>query len=460
MILSFSVENYRSFRSEQTFNLIASKRLGVEDPTQCVTVSDTDEAVLRVSSIYGANGAGKSNLVSALRFVEKLVLKGSRPGKRIPRVPFAFEKSMIDKPSCFEIRYLSDGVVFGYGFACDSTRVYEEWLDVYEGKKARSIFTRVTDANDATTVKLGAAGKDGCSAKLKALTEVGARSNQLFFTEIVNLDDPDAQGERLVRAIKWFANTLHIIPADAEFAMLAEVMAEDNRFADFAGRFLKEASTGIDSLEVQIQEVPLSKISNLPSRFVEEIIPKLEEGETAYLPGPDGFGLFIEGAKKEVVKIRRIAAVHQNRSGEPFQLPLGEESDGSRRLLNLLPSLHQLQSECGVYVIDELERSMHPVLARKFIEYFLKAVKTPSCQLIFTTHASTLLDLDLLRRDGVWFVEKNSESETHLYALSDFKVRNDYRIDKAYLQGRFGAIPFLAGVDRLIDRDANGSGES
>ena len=455
MLLSFSVENFRSFNAEQSLNLIASKRLGSTSSDQCVSIPGADESVLRVSSVYGANGAGKSNLVAALQFVEGLVLGGTGPGKRISRVPFALEDGASAKPSCFEIRFLSDDEVFCYGFACDAERVHEEWLAAYAGKKERNVFTRTSGADGVTEVNLGPAGKDtGGSEKLAALAKVGARANQLFLTEIVNLGDTAAQGARLARAIKWFTTTLCVIPADAPFVMLAEIMARDERFAEFAGEFLKEASTGISSLQVQTKEVPVSEFSALPSEMIEEVFPQIAEGESAFMSGPDGYGLFIEGAKKDVVKMRRIAALHQKNAGGYATLPLEEESDGSRRLLNLLPALYNLHSEGGVYVIDELERSMHPMLARKFIEYFLKAVKTPSRQLVITTHESTLLDLDLLRRDGIWFAEKDEKGGTHLYSLSDFKVRSDLRIDKGYLQGRFGAIPFLGGIDHLIESES------
>ncbi len=455
MLLSFSVENYRSFKEEQTLNLIASKKLGTDSPTQCVRLPDVEESALRVSSLYGANGAGKSNLVSALRFIEGLVLNGTGPGKRIARTPFALDEGMSAQPSCFEIRYLSENEVFRYGFACDAERIHEEWLDAYEGKRERNVFTRTTGEQGTAKVELGPAGKDVSGTKLAALAEVGARSNQLFLTEVVNLDDSSAQGARLARAIKWFSTTLHIIPADATFLMLTEMMA-DEKFAEFAGRFLKEASTGISSLAIQTREIPISEFSSLPSEIVKQMFPKIEEGESAFLAGPDGYSFFIEGAKKDVVKVRRVSALHPKSGGGHVPLPLEEESDGSRRLLNLLPALYHLHTESGVYVIDELERSMHPMLARKFIEYFLNAVKTPSRQLLFTTHESTLLDLDLLRRDGIWFAEKDAEGGSHLYSLSDFKVRKDLRIDKGYLQGRFGAIPFLGGIDHLIEEAAQG----
>jgi len=455
MLLSFSVENFRSFKDEQTLNLIASKRLGTPaNAPECVRLPDTDESALRVAAIYGANGAGKTNLVRALLHVERLVLRGTSPGKGISYKPFLLDQETQAKPSCFELQILEQGQVFRYGFSCDAERIHEEWLCSYDGKKERPVFSRTSAADGAVSVELGttASSKD-VPSRLRALAEVGARPNQLFLTEVVNLDDADAQGPLCRRVIDWFVSTLAIIPADAPFMMLAETIATDEAFADFAGHFLNEASTGIDGLRVQTKEIPRAKVSTVPSEVWEKLFEDLSEDDVAVLPGPDGAELFVDGSKKDLIKIRQIAALHGTKQGESALLPLHEESDGSQRLLNLLPALYKLKSDGGVFVIDELERSMHPILARKFIEFFLKGGRSSNSQAIFTTHESTLLDLEILRRDGIWFTEKNEFGATHLYSLSEFKVRNDLRIDKGYLQGRFGAIPFLGGIDHLIEAE-------
>jgi len=119
-------------------------------------------------------------------------------------------------------------------------------------------------------------------------------------------------------------------------------------------------------------------------------------------------------------------------------------------LLNLLPALYHLRTSTAVYFIDEIDRSMHPELVWKFLEFFLKMCESGQRQIIVTTHESNLLDLDLLRRDEIWFAEKDQSGSTHLYSLADFKVRKDLEIRKHYLQGRFGAVPFLGNLDRLI----------
>lgn len=153
MLLSFSVENFRSFKDEQRLNLIASKRLGGDSAPHCLKLPDTDESALRVAAIYGANGAGKTNLVRALLLVERLVLRGT-PGKRISYEPFLLSEETQKKPSCFELQVLEKNQVFRYGFCCDGERVHEEWLSYYEGKKECPVFSRTSSETGTTTVEL------------------------------------------------------------------------------------------------------------------------------------------------------------------------------------------------------------------------------------------------------------------------------------------------------------------
>jgi uncharacterized protein len=455
MLLSFSVSNFRSFKTEQTLDLIASKRLGKnEDSPHCCQVPGSDEHVLRIASLYGANGAGKSNLVRAISLVQKMILTGSSPQQALPYNPFLLSVKSNKEPTYFELRFIEEGEVFRYGISFDEERIQEEWLDVYDNKKENCLFNRICDKDELTKVNLGKAiNYDHASNKLKALAEVGARPNQLFFSEIINLDDPEAQGPRIRSVIRWVKKTLNLIEPDKTFVSIIESIARNEAFAKFASMYLREANTGISHLEIHTEDIPESEKG---TSFLKYIYNKIIESTTSAsnLLAQDREIILSEMAKNLDFKIRKIMASHESNESQRTELPLNEESDGSKRLLQLLPALYRLSDQGGVFVIDELERSMHPMLARKFVEYFLKAARNRHSQLIFTTHESTLLDLDLMRRDGIWFAEKNDEGETHLYSLADFKVRNDLRIEKGYLQGRFGAVPFLGGIDRLMEQEA------
>ena len=201
MLLSFTVTNFRSFGAEQTLNLLASKRLGPNSASpHCAAVPGTDEHALRLAALYGANGAGKSNLIRALGVLQQLVITGTPPAKPLPYSPFLLDAESAAKPTSFEIQFIEEGEVFRYGLSYDTHRVHEEWLGVYDGTKERNVFTRSNAADGTVTVDLGLAANGGeRPSKIKALAEVGARPNQPFLTEVVNLDNPNAQGDRLRR---------------------------------------------------------------------------------------------------------------------------------------------------------------------------------------------------------------------------------------------------------------------
>jgi AAA15 family ATPase/GTPase len=204
-------------------------------------------------------------------------------------------------------------------------------------------------------------------------------------------------------------------------------------------------------LEVTKKEISKDEASKLlPDGVVSKVLRNLAEDENGVpLRLGDGRELLVEHKGDDHFYLMDVQAAHEHKTGEIVRLELSEESDGTRRLLNLIPALHNPQS-AYVYFIDEIDRSLHPMLVKEFLGFFLKSRGCAFCQIIVTTHESNLLDQDLLRRDEIWFAEKDQTGATRLYSLLDFKVRNDRDIRKGYLQGRFGAVPFLAGLERLL----------
>jgi hypothetical protein len=456
MLVSFSIENFHSFREEQTLNLLASRRLGgAEKSPHCRELPSTNEHVLRLASLYGANGAGKSNVVRALEHVKRMVESGTPVGRAIPYEPFALDEETLLKPTCIDLQFVEHGDVFRYGIAHDAQRIAEEWLSVYEGTKERVLFTRTTTESGQVAVELGdaAIGPDG-SRKLKALAEVGARANQLFLTELINLNDPQVQGPRFERTIRWFSRLSVVNPNQGMPPALVTDLMENEGLSQFAGKLLRESGTGITRIDVATHEIDMPANTGDNPDQLNKFLGYLDATSAQTIGLPDGHEYFLDFTTPGKAQVRMLTAVHHSGYGRAIGLPIGHESDGSRRLLRLLPILYQFEKTGGVFVVDELERSMHPMLARKIIEYFVKGEHGSPSQLIFTTHESTLLDLDLMRRDEIWFTEKDPAGATHLYSLADFKVRKDLRIEKGYLDGRFGAIPFLGGIDRIIEEQA------
>lgn len=448
MIVSFSVENFRSFATEETFSLVASNRFAGHHDGHLVPIPGSEEKVLRTAVLYGANGAGKSNLFKALVYLRNMALSARKKSSGTGREPFRFAEEA-DKPTSFDLQFISEDKLYRFGFKIDDHRILEEWLVWVDGGREKELYARITDSDGKVVIdarKLKSAGE-----KLKALTTIGGPQNQTFLATIRATLEPEDYGNDITAVLDWFEQTLTLIRPDAPYAELGQLLVHDPKFLHFASEFLKSSSTGIDHLKPVKKELTEDQLrSLLPEFIVSEVIKEMQEDGMTVLPLGEGREVLIERAGENHFYLLTIQAEHEHQTGRVIPLELAEESDGTRRLLHLIPALHHLRTTGGVFVIDEIDRSMHPMLSWKFLEFFLKCCEGEQRQVIVTTHESNLLDLDLLRRDEIWFAEKDKGGSTKLYSLAEFKVRKDLEVRKHYLQGRFGAIPFLGSLDRLI----------
>ncbi|MGE0917727.1 AAA family ATPase [Trichlorobacter lovleyi] len=454
MIVSFSIENFRSFAGEETFSLVASNRFAGHHEGHAVSIPGGEERVLRTAVLYGANGAGKSNLFKALNFVRTMALNTRGKNSGTGRESFRFGDE-IEKPSIFDLCFLVNDKLYRFGFKIDDHRIVEEWLVQIDGKREKELYERVTSADDKVTIETKGLKKAG--SKLTALATVGGPPNQTFLATVRAMLSTSDYGIELTNVINWFEDSLTLIRPDSPFLPLGQLLAQDTTFLQFASEFLKASSTGVDHLDISKKELTEDQLrSMLPEQIFTDIINEInEDGEKAVVSIGEGSELLVERTGENHYFHITIQAAHEHKAGRVISLKLVDESDGTQRLLQLIPALHHLKTSGGVFVIDEIDRSMHPMLTIKFLEFFLKCCEGEQRQIIVTTHESNLLDLDLLRRDEIWFVEKDKEGATRLYSLSEFKVRKDLEIRKHYLQGRFGAVPFLGTLDRLLEEEAS-----
>jgi uncharacterized protein len=448
MIASFSVENFRSFHAEATLSLIASNRLAGEHGNHAVTVPGTSAKVLRTAVIYGANGAGKSNLFKSLEYLRSLALPLYYPDREgTGREAFRLGGKQ-DDPSSFDLQFIANRKVYRYVIKVDDRQVVEEWLGEGADNREKAIFQRGQDRD----VVLGSQVRE--YPRLAALATVGAPPTQSFLGTVDAADlETDDIGPDLASAIHWFWSVLNLVPPGlSQETSMWRKLNDDPTLLDFVSDFLRSSSTGVDRLEIVKSEISREELSD----FVGEqrairLVREAESGRRRFVKATRvGGDAWIEVAGASGFRLVRFQSTHKTENGDAVNLDLEDESDGTRRLLDLLPALHQMQRQGGVYFVDEIDRSMHPILIRRLLEFFLASCGENPGQMILTTHESSLLDLDLLRRDEIWFAEKDHEQATRLYSLADFKVRNDLEIRKHYLQGRFGAIPFLGGLDRLM----------
>jgi predicted ATPase len=446
MIVSFSVENFRSFHAEATLSLIASNRLAGEHGNHAVAVSGTSAKVLRTAVIYGANGAGKSNLFKSLDYLRSLALPFyGRDRESMGREAFRFG-GIHDNPSSFDLQFIANGKVYRYVIRVDDRQVVDEWLGEDADSRERALFQRGKERD----VVLGSQARE--YQRLAALATVGAPPTQSFLSTVAAAALPTADiGPDLTSAIDWFWSVLNLVPPGLSQMPLWRKLNDDPTLLDFASDFLRSSSTGVDRLEIMKSEISREELPNfVGEQRALQLVKEAESGRRRFIKAPRIAGdAWIEVAGS-AFRLVRFQSTHKTNDGSTVNLDLEDESDGTRRLLDLLPALHQMQRQGGVYFVDEIDRSMHPILVRRLLEFFLNSCGENPGQMILTTHESSLLDLDLLRRDEIWFAEKDHEQATRLYSLADFKVRNDLEIRKHYLQGRFGAIPFLGSLDRLI----------
>lgn len=450
MLIQLTIQNFLSFRDEVTFSMV-----GVSSDQQHIDHLAEDAAgkgrsILPIGAIYGANAAGKSNLLQAISFAKNLVVQGTRSSETIPVSPFKLG-DYSKQPSKFEFIFTHQGDQYSYGFTLNREQIFEEWLyGIPEGKKQEVMyFERVTSSKKETTVEYGLKLK-GRSKKPQQFLDFiaqGTRPNQLFLTESL---------ERNVTALQpifdWFRKVLTIIPAEADYTGLEIGVLSDESFTDFLSEFLKFAGTGIDSIVTEEVELDFERhFPTMPKVVRDHLIQALNQADknSMVIANLRGTRFLVFKDDRSQLTLIQLKTRHRSEEGEFIDFSIEEESEGTQRLINLIPTLFILkQEEEKVIFLDELDRRLHPLLSRNFVQVAINC-RDKKNQLIFTTHDTNLLDLDLLRRDEIWFVEKSEQGVSNLYSLAEFKMKPDLKIEKGYLNGRFGAIPFFGNPQSL-----------
>lgn len=440
MLIRFRVENFLSFEKQVELSLIPGSVRSHENHIARGT-GKTEIDVLRAALIYGANAAGKSNLVRAIDFAKVFILEGTRPNQHINVSPFRLSFLNGIQPSKFEFDIkVSDNSSYSYGFSLDEQCVHEEWL--YEIKKTTQtlLFERKTPPGEETKVVFSK--KLTRSKKQRDFLEfvgIGTRPNQLFLTECA-----ERNVKQFEEVYNWFREKLTVIfpnshavgvPGITEFG---SIKVAEGTLVNLLHRF----DTGICGMGYQ----DISSEELFPTEVLDDIKKDLKKGEKVAILSPDNIRYVVEYNDEEPskLKIKRMDLKHKGKNGEEFFLD--QESDGTTRLLDFIPMLEEKENnDYKVYIVDELERSLHPIITYELIQNFLAL--QGNNQLIATTHESSLLNFELLRRDEIWFVEKDVEGASHLYSLEEFTPRYDRDIEKGYLMGRFGGIPVVGKIE-------------
>ena len=413
MLLRFGVENHLSICESQELSFAASSLKDRRDGLISCEAVDSG-AVVPAVVIYGANASGKTNLVDAASTMKKLVLwshtKGE-PGGGVPRYEFLLDPSWSQKPSHFEIDFVLDGIRYHYGFEATDEEFTSEWLYEFPKSHRRRMFER--DKQDF------AFGRwlRGQNSNISGLT----RSNSLFLSAAAQNGH-----EQLLRIYEYFqamtfSGPISVPGIEASTRFTGDGL--DARVIDF----LKSINTGV--IGYQKKETEISVESRTIRRELRAVFEKIP-------------GVTIKLEPEDEDKFVAIELAHRGRGGESVHLDLDLESAGTRRLLIILGQAFKALDRGLPIFIDELDASLHTYASEAILKLFCSPkINKSGAQLIATTHDTNLMKSDVLRRDQLWFAEKNSEGATEVYPLTDIRTRKGDNVELGYLEGRYGALP-------------------
>lgn len=413
MLVEFRVQNFRSLRDEQLLSMVASKDKTMLETNAVGTGLSAVPYVLKSSVIYGANASGKSNLIKALQYMRDVVLQSAAipPGQLFNVKPFLLDEDSAASPVEFEVTFLLGKIRYQYGFTMNAERILSEYLLVYKAFKPQRWFERRFDDDTGQDSYEFGSGLKGT----KQVWEKATRSNALFLSMAVQLNS-----EGLRPVYDWFAKKLVIFNEQEQLnsRFTVQMLKQPDSRKQICD-FLQAADISISDIDVQTRKVPGQAL------HVDMVADKTE-------------------LKSEQVEQHQLLFSHVTEQGKAV-FELADESSGTRNLLFLAgPVLDILQKGC-VLVVDELDTSLHSLLVHELVRLFHRnEINQGDAQLIFSTHDTSLLDApDLLRRDQIWLVEKDVQQASMLVALSEFSPRKNEALERGYLMGRYGGIPFV-----------------
>lgn len=423
MLLQFSVENFRSIKNRAVLSLEAS--VDKEHPENLIET--TDGNVLKVGTIFGANAAGKSNLFLALTAAIVTVRWSDKRQVGEPIfniIPFLFDKECSSKPTSFEFVFIANGKKYVYGYSATMQKIYTEYLYVYNSARPTTIFERDIESEEVYRFTSPSLKKN-----LKPITERNT-DNKLFLATATAWNCEETRIPML-----WLSNSINTY--DTRFENLLNLTGDmfeedpDGSLRRFTNNILKEADINISDYRIESKEIPLEQVGQI-------VVPK-------------GIGTAPE-IRGKIYKIEtRHTIKHENNTTDDFSLDMQFESKGTQNIFFLSPLLKRAFETGETLCIDEFDTSLHPMLVSYLVGLFNNSdVNKSNAQLIVSTHTMSLLDLKELRRDQIYFVEKDQNTgESELYSLDDFSPRTRDDIRKAYLLGRYGSIPDVGEGDSL-----------
>ena len=441
MLIRFSVENFLSFNQRQVFSMAAGKHTRHKE--QLVVANG--KRLLKAGILFGANAAGKSNLIKAIKFGRDIALRGVNGGNLVNR-NFRIDSTSIHRPGIFQYDFYSNGHFYSYGLAVSylQSKIVSEWLYQVDGDKEITVFERNEEGKIGTDIKFSSAE----NKQRFSIYSEDVKDDTTFLAEIVSHKLEDIlEFKPFFDTEEWFESIILIFP-QTKFSDYRKLIMGDTLSS--MGKLLAYFDTGIVSLsgeEKTMDEV----LAFLPEELKNQVIHDVQEafekaGNSKKLRSVE---ITIMGRRLSFLKnndgIITAAQLMMNHGNKDDLFELLDESDGTRRLFDLIP-LYQKANQNYIIIVDELDRSFHTKLTIEFIKKFFEKTEGAFTQLIVTLHDSNIMNLNLLRQDEIWFVERRTDHSSELYSLNKFKERFDHSVAKDYLLGRYGSVPNF-GID-------------
>lgn len=432
MLIRFQFENYRSFRDK---NFLSMETKGNTEYRSCL-LPYKKKGLLPGAAIFGKNGGGKSNVIRAFWLGVQFIRNAQKTQHEKAEVPvraFALNDYSEKEPTGFEYEYVMDGVKYLYGFSATKKEICTEYLYASPKGQKAEIFSR-TGQKFSFPV-------NGEKKKKEMIAEAVA-SNQLFFSIACVMNY-----QPCIAAMKWFRESIHFSKDYTDIPQQLLEHSEDVNMLKSIVTYAKQADVGIEDMSFEIRNEEISADASLPENLPDGMAAALKQFAAALKDSSDFAEMNLKIGEVKTTSMHRGV----NKVGEEalFALELSDESEGTRRLMALAVGIEQVLQKGGILLVDEIDRELHPLLAEFIISKFQSPETNPGhAQIIFTTHDTELLNMEILRKDQIYFVDKHKKNGvSELFNLTDLMIKTNDNIRKSYLVGKYGAIPDVDTVE-------------
>ena len=412
MLIQFNVKNWRSIRDEQSLVMLQAKGDELVDSNTFATQAPSELRLLRSAAIYGANAAGKTNVIRGIAAMREIIVQSEKSIGNLTYDPYILGENEHNQPSEFEVMFVINEIKYVYGFTATGDRIIDEWLFGYPNGRAQKWFLRAWDSEKKEHDWEFGTALNGP----KKTWQEATRDDSLFLSTAVRLNS-----KQLEPIYNWFKKTLVVASINGFSDAYTAKLCEDEKRKKQIVAFLKAADLDITDVNIETEKLSAEHMpDSLPAELKKHLLESTKDRD-----------------------IYNIKTLHTDANGLDVEFDFLDESNGTQKLFGFSGPWLEALEQGKILFIDELNDSLHPTIVKFLIGFFHSTITNPkNAQLIFTTHETSILNQDIFRRDQIWFCEKGSDQATQLFPLTDFSPRKGREnLEEAYLTGRYGALP-------------------